>query len=128
MGGQSAIIDGPSACLERARVFPLVAAGFDLPYSVQDFLPHISLGLEFGEGMTCQPHVQFESFLSISYPSIYDTKRGDLKFRGVPLAACPAEVLRLVRHRLGRVRPPGFPEQCPARVATLQRPIQRPPV
>ncbi len=31
---------------------PLTSTGFDLPYAVQDFLPNIALGLEFGQGFT----------------------------------------------------------------------------
>lgn len=33
---------------------PFSAPGFDLPYTVQDFLPDIAFGFESGEGLTCK--------------------------------------------------------------------------
>jgi hypothetical protein len=36
------------------NALPLSAPGFDLPYAVQDFLPHIAFGLEFGSCLAGQ--------------------------------------------------------------------------
>jgi hypothetical protein len=34
------------------NALPLSTPGFDLLYTVQDFLPHVAFGLEFGESLT----------------------------------------------------------------------------
>ena len=36
------------------NAFPFPTSGFDFPYTIQNFLPHIAFGLEFGERLTGQ--------------------------------------------------------------------------
>ena len=52
-------------------LYPLSAFGFDLPYTVQDFLPHIALGLESGECHAGQLLTHFEMPPNVNPPELY---------------------------------------------------------